>query len=254
MGDSQWSFSEEFTLPEFQEWMDALDVRGCNVMHGCVWLAIYDRGNISLFPNRDPKTDTSQPAFFQRLDAMVTHANARGIMMGLTIGGFPGNSNWWGKFNTQARDDRWFRYCAARYAAHNVRWVLSLCLSSATHTFSACCRREAAPRRPRLDRQLAKPIIEEVVSGNENPLATKRKTGNIADMKLTAVFVPCPEGGYAAFVEELPGANTQGETLNEARANLREAVPMVTEGYRLLAEEAVAGRGAHREELVLTPA
>lgn len=56
-------------------------------------------------------------------------------------------------------------------------------------------------------------------------------------MKLTAVFIPCPEGGYAAFVEELPGANTQGETMEEARANLREAAKLVIEGNRLLGEE-----------------
>ena len=73
-------------------------------------------------------------------------------------------------------------------------------------------------------------------------------------MKLTAVYVPCAEGGYAAFVEELPGANTQGETLEEARANLREAVELVIEGYRLLAEESTAGRNARREELILAPA
>jgi predicted RNase H-like HicB family nuclease len=43
-------------------------------------------------------------------------------------------------------------------------------------------------------------------------------------MQLTAVFVHVPEGGFVAFVEELPGANTQGATLEEARENLREAV------------------------------
>jgi predicted RNase H-like HicB family nuclease len=42
-------------------------------------------------------------------------------------------------------------------------------------------------------------------------------------MDLTAVFVKVPEG-YVAFVEELPGANTQGETLEEARENLQEAL------------------------------
>ncbi len=45
-------------------------------------------------------------------------------------------------------------------------------------------------------------------------------------MRLTAVYMRVPEG-YVAFVEELPGANTQGETLQEARANLEEAVTMV---------------------------
>ena len=42
-------------------------------------------------------------------------------------------------------------------------------------------------------------------------------------MKLTAVFEKVPEG-YIAFVEELPGANAQGKTLDEARRNLTEAV------------------------------
>ena len=45
-------------------------------------------------------------------------------------------------------------------------------------------------------------------------------------MQLTAVFRKVPEG-YIAFVEELPGANTQGATLEEARANLMEAVELV---------------------------
>ena len=40
--------------------------------------------------------------------------------------------------------------------------------------------------------------------------------------QLTAVFQKVPEG-YIAFVEELPGANTQGDTLDEARTNLQEA-------------------------------
>jgi len=54
-------------------------------------------------------------------------------------------------------------------------------------------------------------------------------------MKLTAVYMKVPEA-YVAFVEELPGAITQGETLEEARANLQEAVTMVLEANRELAE------------------
>jgi predicted RNase H-like HicB family nuclease len=53
-------------------------------------------------------------------------------------------------------------------------------------------------------------------------------------MPLTAVFQKVPEG-YIAFVEELPGANTQGKTLTEARANLQEAVTLVLEANRFLA-------------------
>lgn len=59
-------------------------------------------------------------------------------------------------------------------------------------------------------------------------------------MKFTAVFEEVPEG-YIGFVEELLGANTQGETLDEARANLAEAVEMVPEANRVLAEEMLAG-------------
>jgi predicted RNase H-like HicB family nuclease len=65
-------------------------------------------------------------------------------------------------------------------------------------------------------------------------------------MRLTAVFVEVPEG-YIAFVEELPGANTQGDTLEEARENLREAVEMVLEANRELAQQSVAGQKVIRE-------
>jgi predicted RNase H-like HicB family nuclease len=54
-------------------------------------------------------------------------------------------------------------------------------------------------------------------------------------LKLTAVYKKFPEG-YAAFVEELPGVNTQGAMLEEARANLVEAVAMVLEANRELAD------------------
>lgn len=53
-------------------------------------------------------------------------------------------------------------------------------------------------------------------------------------MSLTAVYMQVPEG-YIAFVEELPGANTQGTTLDEARHNLQEAVALVLEAIRELA-------------------
>ncbi|WP_165228354.1 type II toxin-antitoxin system HicB family antitoxin [Aquisphaera insulae] len=71
-------------------------------------------------------------------------------------------------------------------------------------------------------------------------------------MKLTAVFVQVPEGGYVAFVEELPGANTQGATLEEARENLREAVALVVESNRELAEESLHGQVVTREPLDLS--
>ncbi|PIP16676.1 MAG: HicB family protein [bacterium (Candidatus Ratteibacteria) CG23_combo_of_CG06-09_8_20_14_all_48_7] len=69
-------------------------------------------------------------------------------------------------------------------------------------------------------------------------------------MKLTAVYQKFPEG-YVAFVEELPGANTQGETLEEAKRNLIEAVNLVLEANRKLAEESLTGQEIIREPLLL---
>jgi predicted RNase H-like HicB family nuclease len=69
-------------------------------------------------------------------------------------------------------------------------------------------------------------------------------------MQLTAVFLQVPEG-YIAFVEELPGANTQGDTLEEARENLHEAVELVLEANRELTEQSLAGQAVIREPFVV---
>ena len=69
-------------------------------------------------------------------------------------------------------------------------------------------------------------------------------------MQLTAVFRKVPEG-YIGFVEELPGANTQGATLEETRANLSEAVELILHANRTLTEEAIAGQDVIREPLVI---
>ena len=71
-------------------------------------------------------------------------------------------------------------------------------------------------------------------------------------LELTAVFREDEEGGYVAFVEELPGANTQGETLEEARANLKEAVELILEARRALLKEDLAGAKVIRERLLLS--
>lgn len=68
------------------------------------------------------------------------------------------------------------------------------------------------------------------------------------EMAFTAVFKKVPEG-YIAFVEELPGANTQGATLAEARDNLREAVELVLEANRALAREEAGDSDVIREPL-----
>ena len=71
-------------------------------------------------------------------------------------------------------------------------------------------------------------------------------------IKLTAVFQSVPEG-FIGFVEELPGANTQGKTLDEARINLEEAIELVLEANRVLAEEAIEGQDVIRESLHVSP-
>ena len=67
-------------------------------------------------------------------------------------------------------------------------------------------------------------------------------------MKFTAVFQKVPEG-YIGFVEELPGANTQGATLDETKKNLREAVSLVLEANRTLAEETIQDKEVMKEAL-----
>ena len=70
-------------------------------------------------------------------------------------------------------------------------------------------------------------------------------------LQLTAVFQKVAEG-YIGFVAELPGANTQGSTLDEARSNLVEAVQLVLEANRALSEEELRGADVIREPLRLT--
>lgn len=60
------------------------------------------------------------------------------------------------------------------------------------------------------------------------------------NVEITAVFRPVPEG-YIGFVEELPGANTQGATLDEARVNLGEAITLVLQANRALSEDELDG-------------
>lgn len=70
-------------------------------------------------------------------------------------------------------------------------------------------------------------------------------------IQLTAVFQKVPEG-YIGFVEELPGANTQAQTLEEARANLQGAITLVLEANRVLAQEAVQGQEVIRESVPIS--
>lgn len=68
--------------------------------------------------------------------------------------------------------------------------------------------------------------------------------------KFTAVFEQDGDW-WIGYVEELPGANTQGETLEEARENLKEAVQLILEANRELARREAEGKDVIREELVI---
>jgi len=65
---------------------------------------------------------------------------------------------------------------------------------------------------------------------------------------LTAVFQKSPYG-YIGYVEELPGANTQGKTLEETKRNLMEAITLVLEANKKLMEEELKGKEVTREKI-----
>jgi predicted RNase H-like HicB family nuclease len=68
-------------------------------------------------------------------------------------------------------------------------------------------------------------------------------------MKLMAVFEEAEEGGYIAFIEELPGVNTQGDTLEESKTNLLEALELVLQTQRDLSEKEMRNRKFIKEQL-----
>lgn len=68
--------------------------------------------------------------------------------------------------------------------------------------------------------------------------------------KFTAVFEQVDEW-WIGYVEELPGANTQGKTLGEVRDNLKEAVQLIIEANRELARRETVGRQVVREPLLV---
>ena len=73
-----------------------------------------------------------------------------------------------------------------------------------------------------------------------------------AKLKLTAVIEPAEEGGYTAFMEEMPNVCTQGETLEEVKENLVDALEMVLEVQREISRKKEYGAGVIREPLVFS--
>ena len=77
----------------------------------------------------------------------------------------------------------------------------------------------------------------------------------MSEIRFTAIYEKAAEGGYIGYVAELPGANTQGETLDETRENLKKAVALLLECYREDAENRFENAvDATKEELVLQAA
>lgn len=75
------------------------------------------------------------------------------------------------------------------------------------------------------------------------------------EIVLTAIYEEAEEGGYIGYIAELPGANTQGETLEETRENLSEAVQLILEANREEAERRLTadanGQAVTREQVTL---
>jgi len=74
------------------------------------------------------------------------------------------------------------------------------------------------------------------------------KKGAKMKERLTAIFGKSPQG-YIGYVQELPGANTQGATLEETKRNLIEAIHLVLEANRKLAEESISEKEIIKESL-----
>lgn len=70
-------------------------------------------------------------------------------------------------------------------------------------------------------------------------------------MSFTAVIQKVKEG-YIGFVEELPGANTQGETIEEVRENLKEAVQLILDANKTFLQEIITGGNVIREPINFT--
>lgn len=67
----------------------------------------------------------------------------------------------------------------------------------------------------------------------------------------TAVYEEAEEGGYIAYVEEMAGVNTQGETLDEARENLKDALALFIRTSRDTVEKEIAGHKVIKEKIAV---
>ena len=109
--------------------------------------------------------------------------------------------------------------------------------------------------RPFADRRNPQPPL-----GRTRPRAKlpgHRQYNRTMDMTLTAVYEEVPEsdgGGYVAYTEELPGAISEGDTLDEARDNLRDAIELLLEANRELTGKRSPGKRVTREKIKVSVA
>ena len=74
-----------------------------------------------------------------------------------------------------------------------------------------------------------------------------------AELAFTAVFLRASHG-FTGFVEELPGVNSHGQTIEEARENLQRLAAVVFNEERIQSEELLEGKEVVRERFrVLVP-
>jgi predicted RNase H-like HicB family nuclease len=67
-------------------------------------------------------------------------------------------------------------------------------------------------------------------------------------MKVKVVYEPSPEGGYTVYAPSLPGCISEGDTLEEARKNIREAIDLYLEPIE---DDLILMEGACVEEIAV---
>jgi len=67
-------------------------------------------------------------------------------------------------------------------------------------------------------------------------------------MRFQVVFEPSDEGGYTIYVPALPGCISEGDTMEEALSNIREAIELYLEPVE---DDWVVEEGVFVQELVL---
>lgn len=77
--------------------------------------------------------------------------------------------------------------------------------------------------------------IEKSSGEKYNNFMNKRTTGKI--LSFSVIYEEAKEGGYVVYVPALPGCHTQGESIEEAEENIREAVSLYLESLEAHNEE-----------------